>query len=64
MLLVAWMLAGRPVGVWIEDGAPLLFFWAVHWDGNGRPDSSRPKAKYRALNGRTRRVASWGEDRY
>lgn len=25
-VLVAWMLAGRRVGVWIEDDAPLLFF--------------------------------------
>ncbi|MGH3357796.1 MAG: hypothetical protein ACRDO7_03265, partial [Nocardioidaceae bacterium] len=26
IVLAAWMLAGRRVGVWIEDGAPLLFF--------------------------------------
>ena len=26
VVLVAWMLAGRRVGVWIEDDAPLLFF--------------------------------------
>ena len=25
-VLAAWMLAGRRVGVWIEDGSPLLFF--------------------------------------
>lgn len=25
-VLAAWMLAGRRVGIWIEDGAPLLFF--------------------------------------
>ena len=26
IVLVAWILAGRRVGVWIEEGAPLLFF--------------------------------------
>ncbi len=26
IILAAWMLAGRKVGIWIEDGAPLLFF--------------------------------------
>lgn len=26
IVLAAWMLAGRRVGVWIEDGAPLVFF--------------------------------------
>lgn len=26
IVLVAWMLAGRRVGVWIEDGTPLMFF--------------------------------------
>jgi transposase InsO family protein len=26
IVLVAWVLAGRRVGVWIEEGAPLLFF--------------------------------------
>ena len=45
VVLVAWMLAGRPVGVWIEDGAPLLFFWAVHWDGKGRPDKFEAKGQ-------------------
>jgi hypothetical protein len=26
VVLAAWILGGRRVGVWIEDGAPLLFF--------------------------------------
>lgn len=45
-----------PLGTWGKTSAR-----AVHCDGKGRPDKFEAKARYRDLDGRTRRVAAWGK---
>ena len=44
-----------PLGTWGKISSR-----AVHHDGEGRPEKFEAKARYRDVDGRTRRVAAWG----